>query len=252
MQSKSKSQSKLILPYKYGSESAKLLKQTLDIKFVKKYSDKSLKNKTVINWGCKPIPREFRNCNVINNPECIQNASDKLVCFNLLSGKVNIPPYTESRLEALKWLPSQIVCRTLINSSKGRGIVIADKEEVVVDAPLYTKYIKKSRECRVHVFCNKIILVQEKKRNREIENVNWQIRNHDNGFVFTVNNVKPVAPQALREAINAIITLGLDFGAVDIIYNKHEDKWYVLEINTAPGISGTTLDRYVKAIQECL
>ena len=46
----------------------------------------------------------------------------------------------------------------------------------------------------------------------------------------------------------AIKVLGLDFGAVDIIYNKQEDKWYVLEVNTAPGIYGTTLDKYVNAI----
>ena len=39
----------------------------------------------------------------------------------------------------------------------------------------------------------------------------------------------------------------LDFGAVDLIWNEHENKCYVLEVNSAPGIEGTTLQQYVTA-----
>jgi D-alanine-D-alanine ligase-like ATP-grasp enzyme len=53
-------------------------------------------------------------------------------------------------------------------------------------------------------------------------------------------------------AIQAINALSLDFGAVDIIYNQHENKYYVLEINTAPALAGTTLDSYVSAITKLL
>ena len=38
--------------------------------------------------------------------------------------------------------------------------------------------------------------------------------------------------------------LGLDFGAVDVIWNEHESKAYVLEINTAPGLEGSTVEDY--------
>jgi D-alanine-D-alanine ligase-like ATP-grasp enzyme len=38
----------------------------------------------------------------------------------------------------------------------------------------------------------------------------------------------------------------LDFGAVDVIWNEKEDKYYVLEVNTACGLEGTTLDKYVE------
>jgi D-alanine-D-alanine ligase-like ATP-grasp enzyme len=44
----------------------------------------------------------------------------------------------------------------------------------------------------------------------------------------------------------------LDFGAVDVIYNRAQDKAYVLEVNTAPGLEGSTLDNYVEAIQKVL
>ena len=39
---------------------------------------------------------------------------------------------------------------------------------------------------------------------------------------------------------------GLTFGSVDVIYNEHRDKAYVLEVNTASGLSGETVDDYVK------
>jgi len=50
----------------------------------------------------------------------------------------------------------------------------------------------------------------------------------------------------LDEGLASVMALGLDFGAVDIVYNENDNKAYVLEINTAPGLSGTTLEKYVE------
>jgi len=59
-----------------------------------------------------------------------------------------------------------------------------------------------------------------------------------------------IAPCTVRNSISiaAVDALCLDFGAVDIIYNEHEDKYYVLEVNSAPGLEGTTLEKYVEAL----
>jgi D-alanine-D-alanine ligase-like ATP-grasp enzyme len=51
-----------------------------------------------------------------------------------------------------------------------------------------------------------------------------------------------------EHSISAVNTLGLDFGAVDLIVAK-DGRVYVLEVNTAPGIEGITLEKYVKAFQ---
>ena len=51
----------------------------------------------------------------------------------------------------------------------------------------------------------------------------------------------------IEQSIAAVQHVGLDFGAVDIIYNQREDSSYVLEINTAPGLMGTTGERYAEA-----
>ena len=44
-----------------------------------------------------------------------------------------------------------------------------------------------------------------------------------------------------------MMAIDLQFGAVDIIWNEKENKCYVLEINTAPGLVGTTLTKYTEA-----
>jgi D-alanine-D-alanine ligase-like ATP-grasp enzyme len=62
--------------------------------------------------------------------------------------------------------------------------------------------------------------------------------------VFCREQVEWTEP-LVTEAQKAVNALGLDFGAVDIIYNGHEDKYYVLEVNTAPGMEGETMFSYV-------
>jgi glutathione synthase/RimK-type ligase-like ATP-grasp enzyme len=43
-----------------------------------------------------------------------------------------------------------------------------------------------------------------------------------------------------------MLASGLDFGAVDVIWNERQQRAYVLEINSAPGLEGTTIDDYVR------
>lgn len=122
-----------------------------------------------------------------------------------------------------------------------------------VNAPLYVKYIKKTQEYRIHVFNGSVIDVQRKMRRTDTPDaeVNWQVRNHCNGFIFGREGVE-LPDVALNMSKDSVSALGLDFGAVDLIYNAHEDKYYVLEVNTACGLTGTTLEVYTNALQEYL
>src|SRR5690606_32924060 len=78
--------------------------------------------------------------------------------------------------------------------------------------------------------------------------VNFMIRNHRNGFIFQRNEITIPADVEVQ-ATKAFEASGLDFGAVDVIWNEHEGRAYVLEINSAPGLEGTTLDNYVAAFK---
>ena len=52
----------------------------------------------------------------------------------------------------------------------------------------------------------------------------------------------------LSAGIRAVGCLGLDFGAADIGWNSHDGEPSVYEVNTAPGLEGTTLDKYYGAM----
>jgi glutathione synthase/RimK-type ligase-like ATP-grasp enzyme len=141
--------------------------------------------------------------------------------------------------------------RTILNGHSGAGIVICDGEQNIPEAPLYTKYIKKDQEYRIHVCKDKAFFVQRKARKLDVpdELVNWQVRNHQNGFIYANQNIV-VDGEMLALAVEAVRSLELDFGAVDIITEKKSGKAYVLEVNTAPGLSGATLDAYVQEFKK--
>lgn len=245
-----------IYPYKKYSASAAVLSKALGIKRIK--HDKSRfvgrGNRTVINWGATDLPDQVRKCNILNHPACVAMASNKLALLSVLEEHdgVNIPEFTQDREEAQQWAEEgdAVVCRTLLRASAARGIVMADTPDEVVAAPLYTKYVKKKDEYRVHVFNGEIIDFQRKARKLEIpdDDIDWRVRVHANGFNFIREGV--ALPDAVsHQALACMHPTGLHFGAVDIIYQPRADKAYVLEINTAPGLEGQTLETYSKAFK---
>lgn len=177
------------------------------------------------------------------------SSSNKLVNFRALAASNVICPDWWTDMAAAPENPYPVVCRTILNGSCGKGIVIAKTAEELVDAPLYVKYVPKKEEYRVHVAFGKVIAVQRKARRLECENPNWQIRNHENGFVFVHTGFQKNSDLCLL-AHDAVEALKLPIGAVDIIWNEKNNQYYVLEVNTSPGLEGKTIDAYVKAIKE--
>jgi len=237
-----------------NGESSKLLAEALDCWMIKhngsRYRPK--RGDIVINWGSSSLPN-FSPARVLNNPQAVARSVNKLSFFQHLNNVegVRLPLWTTEKIVA-KSLAEQgktIVCRTKLRSSEGDGIVIAKTVDEVVDAPLYTVYIPKKHEYRIHVFNGQAIDQTKKvlKNDRPRDNVNWFVRNTANGFVFQRNNL--IVPEAVTSmAIRTVSVCELDFGAVDIIRPK-DGIPTVLEVNTAPGIEGTTVTKYVEAIK---
>lgn len=184
-------------------------------------------------------------------PFTIHKGTDKLTQLTKFKEHgIDCPEFTTNRSDVLPWLAddSTVVCRTLLRSSKGKGIVIATEEQQLVNAPLYTKYVPKKREYRVHIVEDVVIDVQEKRKKREFENHrDTRVRNTANGYVFCRENVKE--PDGLRTAaLEACRALGYSLGAVDVVYNERNNRCVVLEVNANPGLEGTTLEKYSNKI----
>lgn len=212
---------------------------------------------TLINWGCSTLPARLSGGHIINPPDRVAVAANKLLTFNTLKPctTINLPEFTTDVDTALGWVNDGrvVVCRTKLNGHSGAGIVLAARQEdVVQQCPLYVQYIKKKSEFRVHVAFGKVIDIQAKRKRADFEGeADYAIRNHHTGWVYCRENIEE--PHDLRQqAIDTILTLGLDFGAVDIIYNQHQNKSFVLEVNTAPGLEGTSVTNYTNAFVEFL
>lgn len=217
---------------------------------------------TVINWGSSNLPPEVLKSNIINSPIAVGLCTNKLYFFRKISdegGQDIIPVWTTSYDTALDWVANNfIVCaRTILQGHSGKGLVLMDKNHPkdFVQAPLYTRYIKKRDEYRIHIFRGEMIDAQRKALSTERANdaesggppVNWKIRNLANGFVYVRQGF--TVPDAVKNAaIKAVEIVGLDFGAVDVVQNGKGDA-FVLEINCAPGLEGTTINNYIDAFR---
>lgn len=210
----------------------------------------------VINWGSSKCPySDSPTFRLLNKTEAVQLAANKLHAFEKMKkAGVPIPEFAHS-IENVSW-KGVTVLRYKLTGHSGEGIEICetlDEAKKREKAKLYVQYIKKVDEYRIHVVGDKIVIVQRKARRKDVpdDKVNWRVRNHHNGFIFARSDVNPPAA-VLDAATRAIQALGLDFGAVDIVWNADKGAAYVLEVNTAPGLEGSSINDYAQGFKEFL
>ncbi|WZH62431.1 ribosomal protein S6 glutaminyl transferase [Pseudomonas phage vB_Pae_WS1160] len=227
----------------------------------------------------------------LNDPAMVARCTNKLDFFRHFEANAPhlIPRWTDSWANVHPILAScgRMYARTDLNGHSGRGIhlicSINDVEvqaidalrrqgnypvhiwghthipEVVENAQLFTQgIVGKRTEFRVHMIRGEVALLQVKLRrvaNDMVTNEGQSIvRNVAGGWVYGVNDAmeRDGAEQAMSAAAEAIQVAGLDFGAVDIIYQHATSRAFVLEINTAPGLDaeGSALEAYVKGFNK--
>ena len=245
-----------IWPYKMGSRSAKALRkavpEALLVRTTGGYRPRI--RHLVLNWGnhgdagwLNKVPEE----NMLNDPENVHYARDKCLALEMFTeAGIPCPKFTVAPA-GVAALGGPVVQYMSSTSYGGHGVsYIEDLTTINKNAELWALYIPKKKEYRVHVFDGKVIDVTQKARPQG-EEVDAKIRNHTNGWIFKRGGVAP-DKKVLDVAIAGVKALGLDFGACDVIWNEKKKSAFLLEINTAPGIEGTTLAAYVAALKEKL
>lgn len=249
-----------IYPYKMASESATLIRKAIkgSRKVFAEGAFRPSSGDLILCWGATAPTwgRRLNGCVVLNHWDATNNARNKINAHRLFAEKkVRGPQFTITKKDAQDWLKKGygVVSYNSPTGQGGQGVRFTgpDSPNKLPDAALYTRYIKKQAEYRVHVFRGKVIDVTQKARSSSAEQVDNQIRNIDHGWIFKRHGIT-VPKDVETQAIAAVAALGLDFGGVDVIWNDQGKKAFVLEVNTAPGIEGTTLERYITAIKEAL
>lgn len=248
-----------ILSYSARSKGALALKERLNIQTLVRGHGSSgafLPNDQGIclNWGYRGRVNYSSQPLFLNSPANIIGTRKDNTLGAACALHIRAVPSSDSSIIAREWLNegTTIVARRNLNGHSGQGINIikpedpqAEADELIGRSLLFTKYIEEREEYRLHVFRGNIIDVQRKARRNGIEYTpeQMQVRSYTNGWVFVRQGV--VATPAMRDIATHIIeALHLDFGAVDIIVS--DDGPMLLEVNSAPGLMGTTLDKYAE------
>lgn len=190
-----------------------------------------------VNWG-----RAFARTKL--NPDT-SNATNKRVMRELFAEHdVPMPKlYTLHEAHALAKEGKMIIGRP-DNHMKGRGFWRVDSNSRFMlalrgtrkkkAATHFMEFVEAPREYRVHIFLGKSIRISEKE--------------HTEFHVYTTvkpqHNIKHVR-KAAKQAVKA---LGLDFGAVDVLAD--DERAWVLEVNSAPGIGGSLPVLYARKFEE--
>lgn len=240
----------ILYPYKLGSESCKDLALETGATRVRQDGNyRPRENDLIINWGNSHVP-SWRNqadeqgLSILNTPESVAIASNKLETFRALAvAGVSIPNYTTDREQAYGF--RRVIARGTLNGNSGEGILILMGGQELPDAPLYTEFIPQKAEYRVHVFNGEIISYAKKQRendNPPENDTQEMIRSHNNGWIFRKEGLRRLE-RIENIATEAVQALGLDFGGVDIVMDE-EGEVHVLEVNSACGMEGSTLEAY--------
>ena len=153
---------------------------------------------------------------------------------------------------------------------------------IAAGSDYFQKYIDIASEYRLHVFDGNIIYAVKKientseiswiaqrkeviteyatKNNIRLDNTTMEcvlkrlvreaelpdriVRSNKRGWKFSSIALNTVPAQLKNAAIKAVSVIGLDFGAVDCAINIGGHP-FIIEVNTGPGLQGTSFDKYV-------
>jgi len=183
-----------------------------EIRSLRTKATKRIKRTTVlVNWGRGDLQVRGFPFRVINKPEAVRKAANKVEAFKVLKNN-NIPTvdWTTDRMVASTWRRSGevVYARHVINGSKGIGIELVTEGDNIPSAPLYTKGVIKAHEYRVHVFGGNVIDFTKKKRRGGNTEASSFVKNFSNGWVFCRDGVD--LPDQVRDAaLKSVSCLGL-------------------------------------------
>lgn len=222
----------------------------------------------------------------LNSTASIKNSSSKLLmksCFKDKKVKTAIWSRSNDLKDIISDLESQqeegksiypIISKSLFGS-RGRGNIKHDNYEslkewsegksINMNNYIFEKFYNYTREYRLHVNKDGCFYTCRKMLKRDTpENAKW-FRNDSNSVWILESNPDFDRPvnwnEVVKQSVNALNAVGLDFGAVDLRIQGSKNKdgkvrsnpnFIVVEINSAPSFGDITKQKYIEELPKML
>lgn len=196
-----------------------------------------------INYGCKKekLPKSLNASNCLNFNS--QDVGDKVKCFEIFDA-FHIP-HPQVITDPANY--DGFFLGRKNNSSQGNGITKFKPRSENWNkrgSDFFVEYIEVAKEFRVHVFKGHVIC----EFNKDFTACKDFIHSKQFGSKLKFGPLDhPDRFGIIDASIKAIHGCGLDYGAVDIISDIN-DKWYILEVNSAPSMAHTIGFLYAERI----
>lgn len=214
-------------------------------------------------------PFDCRGAKILNDPIAVGTSSNKRKARIIFRDNEVPSPKLFLSASSIRNDDLPVVGRTT-HHMKGKGLwycktLSEAKTAEKRGATHFIKFIPNTREFRIHVVSPKIdglvdfkpydylVLKLSEKLPKAGAKTNPIVKSHNNGWAFSYPKDRddPVLEIARSAARKALASVGLNWGAVDVMVSKDTDIAYVLEINSAPCLTdehSNTLDKYAGAI----
>lgn len=211
---------------------------------------------------------------VLNCPDMVRTSSNKRSARRTFRDAGVPIPKLFLAPEKIREADLPIVGRTSYHS-KGRGFWYCQRPVDVQRAARrgathFLEFVSGAREYRVHTFAKTAALSEPREQREPEDYVSIKVsekvwrgagkenplnpqRNHSFGWTFLgPQNRREEEIDVVRSAAKAAIAaLGMDFGAVDVMYSIRQKLPYVLEVNSTPSLAdeqADTCERYATRI----
>lgn len=200
----------------------------------------SVKNYALLfNYGISKLTNGVRK---LNKALFVKTSISKINSFNIFKAtNIPCPNFTTDYKEALTWVKDHIIAvRSIENGNNTDGLTFCQTKACITKnktAPLFTQYIPHNKEFRINCWKDEIVSVYEKI-----------LVNNNTGFKFKLlknfnDNEITTIVQKLYKA------LPLDWYGLDIILGE-DNKYYVLEINSAPILFPYTINKLINKLKK--
>jgi len=189
-----------------------------------------------------------------NSPEFIRLSGNKLL-FSISMKENNIysPIFYKENAELI----FPMLIRETLYGQGSKGIIpirnIDEFDENWNNNYYWTPFINLKFELRVHVFNHTILKVFKKQDLPDKINSEFPIRNNDTCHYFWKSSDRYPKLQELVNKLKEINPINTSvFYAMDIGWNPNKKEYFLIELNSCPGLNPNTAKMYAEKIKDIL